>query len=293
MGADDEDEEEEEDESGSDGREREKEEEEEEEESHQADESGSLSSPAKPAGAYDPAEFANLNVSPEIRALFEHIGRYKPHDIELETKLKCFVPDYIPAVGEIDGFTKPDRPDGREEALGVQRLDEPGPFQSDPTVVELQLRALAKKTDMEPTLVRSIENADKRPREIDKWIQSVANLHRNKPAPEVRYSRSMPEIENLMQVWPEEFEELLKETGLPSADMDMSLEEYARLVCAMLDVPVYDSVTQSLHVVFSLYNEFRNNQHFVGMEAAGGGGGGGGAMVGVGVGEEKEGDEYS
>ena len=42
----------------------------------------------------------------EVRELFEYIARYKPHNVELDTKLKCFIPDYIPAVGEIDPFLK-------------------------------------------------------------------------------------------------------------------------------------------------------------------------------------------
>ena len=32
--------------------------------------------------------------------------RYKPQQIELETKLKPFIPDYIPSVGDIDAFLK-------------------------------------------------------------------------------------------------------------------------------------------------------------------------------------------
>eukprot|EP00966_Prymnesium_polylepis_P237629 5495914-Prymnesium_polylepis.1 len=57
-------------------------------------------------GMYDPAEYANLAVSPEINELFQYIGRYKPHAIELETKMRPFIPDYIPAVGDIDSFVK-------------------------------------------------------------------------------------------------------------------------------------------------------------------------------------------
>ncbi|KAJ1627937.1 intraflagellar transport complex B protein 46 C terminal-domain-containing protein [Pavlovales sp. CCMP2436] len=57
-------------------------------------------------GMYNPADYASLNVSSEIRELFQYIGRYKPHNIELETKMKPFIPDYIPAVGEIDPFVK-------------------------------------------------------------------------------------------------------------------------------------------------------------------------------------------
>ena len=32
--------------------------------------------------------------------------RYTPQKIDLETKFKPFIPDYIPAVGDIDAFIK-------------------------------------------------------------------------------------------------------------------------------------------------------------------------------------------
>ena len=55
---------------------------------------------------YNPADFAHLNVTDDVRDLFQYIGRYKPHNIALDCRMKCFVPDYIPAVGEIDAFLK-------------------------------------------------------------------------------------------------------------------------------------------------------------------------------------------
>jgi hypothetical protein len=45
-------------------------------------------------------------VHDDIRSLFEHIAAYKPRNVELDTRLRCFVPEYIPAVGEIDTFVK-------------------------------------------------------------------------------------------------------------------------------------------------------------------------------------------
>jgi len=45
-------------------------------------------------------------VSEEVKDLFSYIGRYKPHTIELDTRLKPFIPEYIPAVGDIDEFLK-------------------------------------------------------------------------------------------------------------------------------------------------------------------------------------------
>lgn len=72
------------------------------------------------AGGYNALEFKHLNVSDEIRELFKYIGRYQPHTIDLDTKLKPFIPDYIPCVGGIDEFIKVPRPDGKPDFLGLK-----------------------------------------------------------------------------------------------------------------------------------------------------------------------------
>ncbi|KAL3665091.1 hypothetical protein V7S43_009724 [Phytophthora oleae] len=214
------------------------------------------------AGGYKESDYAHLKVSHEIRELFQYIGRFKAQEIELETRLKCFVPEYIPAVGDMDAFLKVPRPDDQLDQLGLKMLDEPSLTQSDATVLDLQLRSTSKKKHGD-IVVRSIENAEKAPREIDRWVKSIADLHRTKPPPQVHYTKTMPDIESLMQVWPEEFEELLGKTTLPSADLDMGLEQYVRVICALLDIPVHKNVYESLHVLFTLYLEFRSNQHFM------------------------------
>ncbi len=71
-----------------------------------------------------------------MRELFGFIGRYKPQSVELETKIKPFIPDYIPAVGGIDEFIKVPRPDGKPDYLGLKV----GPGQWGPG---LGLRAVA------------------------------------------------------------------------------------------------------------------------------------------------------
>lgn len=249
-----------------------------ESESSSEDEDEGGGQTAKAAGAYNPAEYAHLQVSNEVRELFQYIGRYKPHNIELDTKLRCFIPDYIPAVGDIDAFLKVARPDGAADDLGLKVLDEPAPTQSDATVLDLQLRSISKKSNLDPILVRSIENADKNPKEITKWINSVNELHRSKPPPQVHYTKAMPDIERLMQVWPDEIEDLLAKIQLPSADMEMDIKEYAHIICAILDIPVYSSTVQSLHVLFTLYSEFKTNAHF--MAVQGGAAAGSGGMFG-------------
>ncbi|KXJ20370.1 intraflagellar transport protein 46 homolog [Exaiptasia diaphana] len=213
-------------------------------------------------GAYDPSDYEHLPVSQEIKELFEYITRYTPQTIDLEHKLKPFIPDFIPAVGDIDAFLKVTRPDGKPETLGLLVLDEPTAKQSDPTVLDLQLRTISKQTNLKAMTVRSIEDVDKNPKAIDTWIDSIRELHLQKPAPTVHYQRNMPDIEELMQEWPPEFEDLLNTVGLPTAELDVDLAQYVDLICGILDIPVHKNRIHSLHVLFTLFSEFKNSQHF-------------------------------
>ncbi|XP_069643958.1 intraflagellar transport protein 46 homolog isoform X2 [Haliaeetus albicilla] len=213
-------------------------------------------------GDFNLADYDYLPVSSEIKELFEYIKRYTPKTIEIEHKLQPFIPDFIPAVGDIDAFLKVPRPDGKPDNLGLLVLDEPSTKQSDPTVLSLWLTENSKQHNITQIKVKSLENAEKNPKAIDSWIESISELHRCKPPATVHYTRPMPDIETLMQEWLPEFEELLGKVGLPTADMNCDLAEYVDMICAILDIPVYKSRIQPLHVLFSLYLEFKNSQHF-------------------------------
>ncbi|XP_063274136.1 intraflagellar transport protein 46 homolog isoform X3 [Prinia subflava] len=214
-------------------------------------------------GDFNPADFDYLQVSSEIKDLFEYIQRYTPKTIEIEHKLQPFIPDFIPAVGDIDAFLKVPRPDGKPDSLGLLVLDEPSTKQSDPTVLSLWLTENSKQHNITQQIkVKSLENAEKNPKAIERWIESISELHRCKPPATVHYSRPMPDIETLMQEWSPEFEELLGKVGLPTAEMSCDLAEYIDMICAILDIPVYKSRIHPLHVLFSLFLEFKNSQHF-------------------------------
>ena len=50
--------------------------------------------------------------------------------------------------------------------------------------------------------------------------------------------------------------------------------EYAKVILTILDIPVHKlsnnkSLIESLHVLFTLFSEFRQNQHFKNQEANG------------------------
>ena len=78
-------------------------------------------------------------------------------------------------------------------------LDEPAAAQSDPSVVELQLRVVTKRSAVRAGRVKRVPR-DGSIATIDKWIRDISDLHRTKPPPSVQYSKPMPDIDNLMEV---------------------------------------------------------------------------------------------
>ncbi|XP_077445754.1 intraflagellar transport protein 46 homolog [Stigmatopora argus] len=231
--------------------------EEEEEEDDDEDESEK-----DPEGAYDPADYADLPVAGEIKELFQYIARYRPEAIELEYSLRPFIPQLIPAVGDIDAFLKVPRPDGKADGLGLLVLDEPSIKQSDPTLLSLWFSEETKQHATSELKVTSVSSPQSNPRAVDSWVESIGALHRSKAAASVQYARAMPDIDALMQEWPPEVEESLAGVRLPPARLSCGLPQYCDIVCALLDVPVYASRIQALHLLFSLFLEFRDSQHF-------------------------------
>ncbi len=55
------------------------------------------------------------------------------------------------------------------------------------------------------------------------------------------------------------------------------------MICAILDIPVHNSITQSLHVLFTLYSEFKNNPHFGNIGGSSTGASGGAEVGGAGA----------
>lgn len=82
----------------SDGDEDEEEEDDEEDENEEDATAGEL--------LYDGKEFEDLAVGPDVKQVFSFIGLYSARNMELELKLKPFIPDLMPAVGDIDAFIK-------------------------------------------------------------------------------------------------------------------------------------------------------------------------------------------
>ncbi|XP_058795015.1 intraflagellar transport protein 46 homolog isoform X2 [Phymastichus coffea] len=216
----------------------------------------------KLADFYDASQFEDLDVSAEVKELFQNITRYTPQKIDLHYKLAPFTLDYIPAVGDIDAFLKIPRPDGLTEKAGLTVLDEPAAEQSEPAVLQLQLRSKTRSASniQKPSVVKRLEDASKHGRMIDKWIEDMGQLHRSKPPPAVQLTRKFPDLDTLLQPWAPEVEDKLYLSSTADFEkLDCSLFQMIDLICALLDIPVYgDERIESLHTLFALYAEVHN-----------------------------------
>lgn len=222
---------------------------------------------------YNPSLYQNLDVDDDIRELFQYIVKYMPQQLTLDYKFKPFIPDYLPAVGDIDAFLKVVPPEPsllgeqfniKEHQLGISILDEPATTQSDSALLHLQLRAsnLGVPQDTSNVIVKKVDKVDKNQKVIDKWIKDISDLHKSKSSPFVRYTEPMPDIDDLMQEWSEEMENRLKEHGFPSPEPNMSLDEYLELVCDLFQIPTSKNKIHSLHVLFSLYAAVKDSKFY-------------------------------
>lgn len=146
-------------------------------------------------------EYDDAHVTEDVKEILEFIDNYSPKDIELDTKWKIFVPEYIPSCGDIDAFLKVENKSIMDENLGLKVLDEPSFSQSDPTIVELQQTALSKQTrEKSATSVKKIKPDRDLEQKIDKWIEDIAELAAVKPVAAIQYRKPMPEIPELLKV---------------------------------------------------------------------------------------------
>ena len=211
----------------------------------------------------------NEEFSNELASLFSLISNFTPEAVDITVHWKPFIPELIPAIGAIDAFIKVPRPDGEMDDLGLTILDEPSISQSNPQLLKMELReqyGITSPENQSDGYVGYIQNVQNNRKELDAWLESIEEIHRNRPPPVYIYQTQMPEIEYLMEQWDDTFDETLKSCPIPTADLDISLEEYAKIICAILEIPVKGNIIESLHHLFVLYSEFISNQYFKSQE---------------------------
>lgn len=217
-----------------------------------------------PLPKFDYSEFDKLNTNPDYKQLMQYMNRFQPAEIQLDTKLKPFIPSYIPSIGEVDAFLKVPRPDKAQEELGLSVLDEPTIEGEHPDILCRKL-IIKGKGNINPNLhIGSIQKAENSPNEIQDWIDKIGKLQKEKMSTSVPYSKNMPEMESLMQIWHEKMEQGLNEVKLPNESINLSSTNYAKIICNLLDIPIHKtnsnkSIIEALHVLFSLYSVVKEN----------------------------------
>jgi len=107
----------------------------------------------------------------------------------------------------------------------------------------------------------------KKPNEISDWIAKIDDLQKRKVPTEVNYTKSMPDINGLSKVWSPQEENLFKKIPFPDGKMNISLQNYSKICCNMMDIPIHKnenkkSLIESLHCLFTVYSGFKSNIHF-------------------------------
>uniref|UniRef100_A0A1B0CTI9 Intraflagellar transport protein 46 homolog n=1 Tax=Lutzomyia longipalpis TaxID=7200 RepID=A0A1B0CTI9_LUTLO len=214
-------------------------------------------------GEFNPKDYDHLDVPADIKEIFQYIVRYTPQKIDIEYRLQPFIPDYIPAVGDIDAFLKVVAPKSMSErtdvapfidSLGLTILDEPCGQQSEPALLHMKLRSVSTVPHVQnhpPAILKS-------PKDINRWIAEVQALHSNQPQQMLLYYEKNPiNIDTLMAEWPPVLEKTFNELGFPSVDLDCSLIEYIDVVCSLLDIPLKGKTQAdyiyALHTLFTLF----------------------------------------
>jgi intraflagellar transport protein 46 len=227
--------------------------------------------PAQSRPSGPPPQSRSPATSPELAQLFSLISKFRPPPLDLSPHCKPFLPALVPSIGAIDAFIKVPRPDGEQDPLGLTILDEPTIGCSNPQIMRMQLREKfgVVANNESDGYIGFIQNPDQNAKSLTSFLESYDEISRNRAAPKMNYTYKMPDLEELMQEWTEDMDGALSSLPLPTADMDLSLEEYTRVICAMLDIPVKGNIVESLHVLFTLYDLFKDFGHFPGSNSRG------------------------
>ena len=135
-------------------------------------------------------------------------------------------------------------------------------------ILEMEL-AETTKTKIDKFSVKNFKEAEKKPNEINDWINKIGDLQKRKVAMEVNYKNKMPEFESLMKVWNDKEEQSFKETQYPEEKLIIPLETYAKIICNMCDIPIHKgdgknskNLIERLHVLFTLIVDLEEKPFF-------------------------------
>ncbi|XP_065358667.1 intraflagellar transport protein 46 homolog [Calliphora vicina] len=216
-----------------------------------------------------PDKWENLSLDREIKELFPYILKYTPQNIETPYHLQPFVPEYVPAVGDVDAFLKvteppllkPQRSKEMQEhlhKLGLYFLDEPSGTQSEPSLLNMKLRSAltGSSKNARSTSAQMVPFA-KSSKDIDKWINEVEQVHMSQS---VYDAQPRKDIENMIIDWPRSYAEATgaaQEAYQQCLTEQHTLADYVRILCQQFAIegPLETQADYLLSVqtLFALY----------------------------------------
>lgn len=218
-------------------------------------------------------KWKDLDVPGEVKDIFSYILKYTPQHIEPEYYLYPFIPDYVPAVGDVDAFLKVESPNlsqnSRQKELldhlsqmGLSYLDEPSGHQSDPSVLSIKMRSVLTGSGKHSANIK-IPIA-KNAKDIDKWINEVEQFHVGQTIVDLQNTK---DVQTLLAEWPMSFERVIEqlESGEVERDQEESLTEYVKSVCQMFGIEIVEETQlqyiNAIKTLFSMYL-YVNNASF-------------------------------
>ncbi|KNC31259.1 hypothetical protein FF38_14367 [Lucilia cuprina] len=216
-----------------------------------------------------PDKWENLALDPEIKELFPYILKYTPQHIEIPYHLQPFIPEYVPAVGDVDAFLKvteppllkPQRSKEMQEhlqKLGLYFLDEPSGTQSEPSLLNMKLRSAltGSSKNARSTSAQTVPFA-KSTKDIDKWINEVEQVHMSQS---VYDAQPRKDIENMIIDWPRSYADAtgaVQEAYQQCLTEQHTLVDYVRILCQQFSIegPLETQADYllSIQTLFALY----------------------------------------
>lgn len=217
-----------------------------------------------------PDKWEDLPMPGELKDLFPYILKYTPQSIDTPFHLQPFIPEFVPAVGDVDALLKVQAPpllqpqrqkelNEHLERLGLWLLDEPSGTQSEPSLLNMKLRSvLSGSMGRNPrhassaSLIPTARSA----KDIDKWISEVEQVHMTQSMYDAQPRK---DIDALLEDWPRSFGDEETKNALDQAyrsclQQNISLADYVRVLCERFGVEgPLESQADYIHNVQTLF----------------------------------------
>ncbi|XP_017067829.2 intraflagellar transport protein 46 homolog [Drosophila eugracilis] len=217
-----------------------------------------------------PDKWEELSLPGELKELFPYIVKYTPQTIDTPFHLQPFIPEFVPAVGDVDALLKVQAPpllqpqrqkelNDHLEKLGLWLLDEPSGTQSEPSLLNMKLRSVLSgsmgrnpRHSSSASLIPTARSA----KDIDKWISEVEQVHMTQSMYDAQPRK---DIDALLEDWPRSFgddetKNVLDEAYRNCLQQNISLVDYVKVLCERfgVDGPM-ESQADYIHNVQTLF----------------------------------------